>query len=913
MSITIRKIDLILISILVLFFSENVFAQTTGKIAGKVTDIKTGVPLPGTNILVENTNLGAAADQSGDFYIINLSPGIYTVKAQMIGYESVIVKNIRVSVNRTAYVNIIMTQTVLKGQEVIVEAEKVTIKKDQTSTIKNVSSDKMEILPIESMTDVVSMQAGVVDGHFRGGRLTEVSYLIDGIQVDESFSGEGRSVDIEPETIEDLEVITGTFNAEYGKAMSGIVNAVTKEGRSKFHGSFSGAFGNYFTPHNDIFIGLKEGELNRNQDYKFHLSGPILKDDITFFLNYRYQNNKNHLNGIRRFVVTDYSDFSADDSTSWYSEYNGDSAYVAMNRSKNRSIMGKFTAKLFKNLKVSLLYTLNNDEWHSYDHAFKYNPDGMAFSLRKSEMYAFNINHMLSSSLFYELKVSLLDNDYGWYLYKNPLDSNYIHDAYFTNAGCGFYTGGQQKGHVKRVMEDINTKFDITWQLNKKHSLKSGFLYTQHTLDNQYYEIRNKYSGMEEEGVWEWDIIDGKKKRKYLYYEPLLMPDSSIYSDIYTVKPVEFSAYIQDKMEFDEMVINLGIRYDYFDPKTVYPSQPRNPANQLSFPGNEEKMSTYLKSEPKYQISPRFGLSYQLGKTAVLHFSYGHFFQMPPMYSMYQNHAFRIAPTDYSTVLGNSQINAQKTVSYEVGLWQEIIDGMDINVALFYRDIYDLLSTKIISTYNQIEYGLYTNKDYGNVRGLEVKYDFILGNFSLFLNYTLQYTRGNADNPTQTFTRAGDSMDPINRLIPMSWDQRHTLNLTAGYNTIKYGCTLTGYYNSGTPYTWNPVSESILARINLYPNNASKPSGYSFDLNVYYNIYLLRNVKMRMSLTVYNLFDKLNEVLVNAQTGRAYTAIIKPTDIAGHRSNFNEYEDRVKNPSMYSAPRLVKVGLGIVF
>ena len=196
---------------------------------------------------------------------------------------------------------------------------------------------------------------------------------------------------------------------------------------------------------------------------------------------------------------------------------------------------------------------------------------------------------------------------------------------------------------------------------------------------------------------------------------------------------------------------------------------------------------------------------------------------------------------------------------------------------------------------------------------MEVKYDFILGNFSLFLNYTLQYTRGNADNPTQTFTRAGDSMDPINRLIPMSWDQRHTLNLTAGYNTIKYGCTLTGYYNSGTPYTWNPVSESILARINLYPNNASKPSGYSFDLNVYYNIYLLRNVKMRMSLTVYNLFDKLNEVLVNAQTGRAYTAIIKPTDIAGHRSNFNEYEDRVKNPSMYSAPRLVKVGLGIVF
>jgi outer membrane receptor protein involved in Fe transport len=601
--------------------------------------------------------------------------------------------------------------------------------------------------------------------------------------------------------------------------------------------------------------------------------------------------------------------------------------------------MGKLSAKLFKSFKVSLLYMSNNDEWHGYDHAYKYNPDGMAYSRRKSEMCTFSINHMFSRAMYYELKISHLNNYNGWYLFEDPLDSNYVHDAYFTNAGPGFYTGGQQKGHVKRTMEDINANLDITWQLNKRHSFKSGFLYTQHTLNNQYCEIRNKYFGTEDEGIFEEIIVDGKIKRNYTNYEPAIMSDLTVYSDIYKLKPIEFSAYIQDKMEFDEMVINLGVRCDYFDPKTVYPSQRRNPANQTNEylkddddnliytyeyddEGNlkdsmlvfdPERMSTYLKSDPKYQISPRFGLSYQLGETAVLHFSYGHFFQMPPMYSMYQNHAFRIAPTDYATVLGNSQINAQKTVSYEVGLWQEIIEGMDIDVTLFYRDIYDLLSTKIISTYNQIEYGLYTNKDYGNVRGLEIKYDFIKDNFSLFLNYTLQYTRGNADNPDQTFTRAGDSMDPINRLIPMSWDQRHTLNVTAGYNTVKYGCTLTGYYNSGTPYTWSPISESILARVNLYPNNAWKPSGYSFDLNGFYNVNLLKDVKMRLTFTVYNLFDQLNETWVNAQTGRAYTAIIRDVDIAGHRSDFNEFEDRIQNPAMYSAPRLVKVGLGIVF
>jgi hypothetical protein len=238
---------------------------------------------------------------------------------------------------------------------------------------------------------------------------------------------------------------------------------------------------------------------------------------------------------------------------------------------------------------------------------------------------------------------------------------------------------------------------------------------------------------------------------------------------------------------------------------------------------------------------------------------------------------------------------------------------MGLEIALFYRDIYDLLSAKVISTFNQIEYGLYSNKDYGNAKGLEVKYDYNWNHVAVMMNYTLQYTRGNADNPTQTFTRAGDSQDPITRLIPMSWDQRHTLNLTVGYNTKTYGMTATGYYNSGSPYTWSPIDQSILARVNLYPNNASRPTRYSVDLNGYYDINLMSRYKLRFTLLVYNIFDRLNEVGVDGRTGRAYTAIIQPTDIASHHSDFNKYIDRIQNPSMYSSPRLIKLGMGLVF
>lgn len=909
-----RNILLFLALAAILFcFEEQICAQTTGKISGKVLDAATEEPLPMANIMIEGTTLGAAAAMDGEFFIINIPPGLYTLKIQMIGFETIRYENLRVSVNRTTTVEISMKQTVLEGEEVVVQAEKVTIKKDQTSSIRNVSAEQIDILPVESMGAVIDMQAGVVQGHFRGGRNTEVAYLIDGIEVTESFDATGRAVDLEPESIQDLEVITGTFNAEYGRAMSGIVNAVTKQGGREFHGSISANLANYITPHKDEFIGLKDDELDRNQDYKFQLSGPIWSDRITFFTNFRYQDNKNHLNGVRRFNVDDFSYFLADDPMLWYSEHNGDSAYVPMNSAKNISFMGKLTFNILKDLKLSLLYTLNDDEWRNYGDNFeyKYNPDGMPASYRETNMVSLNLNHMLSSKLFYELKLSHMDNYNGQYVFENTLDPRYVHDAYYNNAGPGFYTGGQEKEHGRHIMKDLSAKFDLTWQVNKRHSLKTGFLYTNHDLERHWYEIRNKYSGTEEEAEWEYDYE--KQKIIFLNYDPVVYPDSSIYSDIYQVEPIEFSGYIQDKMEFDEMVINLGVRFDYFHPKTYYPSQRRNPANQLKFPDNPEKESTPLWVEPQTQISPRLGLSYQLGQTALLHFSYGHFFQMPPMYAIYQNHSYRVAPTDYETQMGNSQIKAQKTVQYEIGLWQEIIDDMGIEVALFYRDIYDLLSARIITTFNQIEYGLFSNKDYGNAKGLEIKYDFVRGNFATHLNYTLQYTRGNADNPTQTFDRAGESRDPVNRMIAMSWDQRHTLNITLGYNRKDYGVTLTGYYNSGAPFSWSPIEESPLSRVNLYPNNSSRPSRFSVDLNSHYDFTIPKNMKLRLTLTVYNFLDLLNEEEVNAQTGRAYTAIIRPTDIAGHRSDFNDFIDTIQIPSQYSAPRLVKIGLGLVF
>jgi outer membrane receptor protein involved in Fe transport len=904
---------------IIILYCFNLQAQTTGKIAGRIIESETGDPMAGANIIIEGTSQGAAADIDGTFFILNVKPGVYNVSIQMIGYETVRIENLRVSVNRTATIDIALKPELLESEAIVVQADKIATRKDQTGSISTVSSEQMEVLPIESVGDVVSMQAGVVNGHFRGGRINEVTYLIDGLQVDDAFGGEGRNVDLEPESVQELEVIKGNFNAEYGRAMSGVVNAVTKDGGPSLQANALVAVANYYTSRDNIFMGLDNTEFNRNEDYRIQFSGPILRNQLQYFINTRYQKNNNHLNGIRRFREDDFSDFTAGEangfsifqpSNVWgYSEATGDGSYVAMNNSVNLSFLGKLTYQMFNTLRMSFMYTRNDDEWHGYNHAFKYAPDGRNTSYRETDMYIFQMNHMISNSAFYELKLQYLDNYDGWYKFKNPQDKGYMHDAYLGNNDLtGFYTGGQEKGHSETFQTDLNAKIDLTWQVSAKHSLKGGILYTYHDLENRWHEIRNRFEGQVIEGEWYFNEFG---QVVYPNYDPVIFPDSSIYTDIYHVKPLEYSAYIQDKMEYEDMVINLGLRFDYFDPKTVYPSQRRNPANQLNFPDDKTKISSYPKADPKYQISPRLSLAYQLGTKALLRFSYGHFFQMPPLYALYENNSFLVAPSDYTTTMGNAQLKAQKTVQYEVGLVQEVMAGLRLDIALYYRDIYDLLSAKVISTFNQIEYGLYSNKDYGNTKGLEISLDYQGGAIAGNINYTLLYTRGNADNPTQTFDRAGSSQDPVNRFIPMSWDQRHTFNATVGYYNPKFGLTLTGYFNSGSPYTWSPIPESLLSRVNLYPNNDYRPSRAQVDFSGYYLFNISDEVALRLTLDMYNMFDALNEVWVNDQTGRAYTAIIRNSDLAGHRSDFNTYLDRVQNPSMYGTPRMIKLGIGI--
>lgn len=911
-----NKLVSILILLLLCFYGIG-FAQTTGKISGQVFDKNTGEPLPGANIVVEGTVQGAAADKDGNFFIINITPGVYSIKASMMGYAGLTIQDVRVHVNSTTNLSFGLMTEAVAGEEVTVTAKAITIKKDQTSSVRTVSTDELEALPVENLTQVVNLQAGVVNGHFRGGRNTEVTYLLDGINIDNAFSRSGKNTEVDIEVVNELEVITGTFNAEYGRAMSGVVNAVTKDGAAKFGGSFSGRFANYLTGNNDVFIGLGKSDFltrNLSQDYKFQLEGPIIGDKLAFLLNYRSQNNNGYLNGVRLFEPIDFNNYSGSPED-FHRESTGDGKYVSMDRQKYQNLFGKLTFKATSNLKISALGTYNNNtrsgyDYPGYQHSWKYNPDPAKTFLSRSYLGALMLNHVISQSLFYDLKLSVNQEKQQNYMFENPLDERYISPYYRGRGQTGFVMGGMPgPGKSTDTFTNQNLKFDLYWQATNHHGIKTGFQGTLYNIDRDRIDVRNIYQGSADEILEVMNPATGKIT--FPNYELQIVPKTDETLDVYTVKPQEFSAYIQDKMEYGELVINMGARFDYFNPKQVYPSDRRNPGNQLSLP--DTMMSTYRQAPAKTQLSPRFGLAYQLGDAAVLRFSYGHFFQMPPMYALYKNNVFRVPTNDFGITMGNTLLEPEKTVSYEIGLWQKIAEGMSLEMALYYKDVYSLLSTQIISTYNQIEYGLYTNKDYGNSRGLEVKWRYETGGFFASLNYTLAYTKGNADNPNQTFDRAGNNQDPIRRYIPMSWDQRHTINLTSGYSWKSLSFATTLYYNSGRPYTYTPLGYSPLSLINLYTNNDYQPSTFSVDLTSSWRLPIFSKHKIYLTLDVYNLLDALNARSVYGDTGKPYTTIITASDIYNYKADFTDVYDQYKNPAMYAPPRQVKLGLSFKF
>ena len=874
------------------------YAGTTGKIAGKIVEESTGEPLVGVNVILVGTAQGAAADLDGNYFILNIPPGTYQLKAVAIGYASVTVNNVRVSIDLTTRMDFQLREEAIAMSEVVVTAERPLVQMDLTSTTARVGGDQIAMLPIEDVATVVNLQAGVVDGHFRGGRVNEVKYLIDGVSVVDVFSG-GFSVQAEVNTIQEIQVLSGTFNAEYGEALSGVVNQVTKIPEDFYSGEISFYSGDYVSNRDDVFKDIENVSAEGTYNIQGSFSGPVpgLGNFLKFLVSGRYLNDEGYIFGQRIFNPSDSSNFSANDPNDWFVGATGDSVFVPMNFNKRFSLQGKLILKVGNSKGITLHGFYQKRDFREYNgesHNFQLNPDGDYRFFQRGYLGSISYTQLLSASAFVDILGSVFISEFKQFVFEDPLDPGYVDPARRRDvSGNAFFTGGTQNWHFKHKTTTNTGKLDLTAQVTPVHQVKTGVELKLHTLDYEDFQIR----------------VDASTG-----FKPELPEPGSFDFNTYKNHPSQFAAYIQDKIELDYLVVNVGVRFDYFEPDGQILLDPDR-INLLDGLFRPFPDSLVADASAKFQLSPRVGISYPITDRGAIHISYGHFFQVPPFEFLYKNPNFRIPltgnfPEFVGRIIGNADLEPQRTVVYEIGLQQALTDDLGFTITGYYKDIRNLLGQELHIKNEFRKFGQFVNRDFGQVRGLTFSLEKRMSNgLGANIDYTFQKAEGNASDPNDVFenSQASPPIESNKQLTPLDWDRTHSLNFTVTLGQPgDYIASFIGQIGSGLPYT--PAFQNQRTGLE---NSDNKPTFFNVDffLTKYFKF---RNNKASIFLKVFNLFDRANERDVFADTGRAGSTL-EVTRAQQAPRGVNTVEEFFIRPDFYTPPRQVVVGMSYSF
>jgi outer membrane receptor protein involved in Fe transport len=980
------KKNVTLLTVLLFTILSMLTAGTTGKIVGTVTDARSGEPLPGVNIILVGTSYGAVTDFEGRYLILNLQPGTYTIRASSIGYAPLNYSNVQVKSDLTTTQDFKMSEETVVGDEVIITAERPLVQRDLTSTTSVVGGDDIKQLPVTEIGQVIGLQAGNVAGSIRGGRKGETAYWIDGVPVTDAFNG-SAVVDVNPSMVQELQVLSGAFNAEYGQAMSGIVNIVTKEGAEKYSGNITAYGGDFLSNHTDVFKGIQKFEPFNIRNIEGSFSGPLIGKDVSMYLNARNIYYGGYLNGIRKYTpstaivpinvngadipyvlgtnsmidrlvaasfVTPVSanlnsnppftqrmadSINAMKYDSAYSVFSsnytnplGDGKTVSMNWNQKLYFQAKLAIRLSSELKLNITGIFDDKEEQPYNRDNQYVPDAQGRDYTKSYTTLFQLTHTLSGTTFYTLSGSYFDKNFKHYLYENPYDPRYTHpdlsDLGRRLSSIGgttrtFNTGGSDLGYYHRATRTALLKFDMSSQVTNQHFVKGGLEYRQHRLFLDDIRLRPT--------VQTFQVGESSP-----FIKTKIEDVNSRFHDTYLRKPTEFSGYLQDKMEFKDLIVNIGVRADYFepdadvltdleDPNILDPFKDENKAKTL----DQRRTYWYKKAAAKYQLSPRFGASFPITDRGVIHFSYGHFFQIPNFERLYSNPGFKLSDfanggnLDYNGApMGNADLKPEQTINGEIGLQQQLTDDMSIDFTVYMRDIRNLTGTRadqIIIGGGQTTIGTYSryiNSDFGFVRGFIISLDKRFGEgLSMGLDYTFQIAKGSASSPDQARNQYQNGERPETQLIALDWDQRHTLNGTFSYTQQTWGGSLIAQFGSGTPYT-PPIATDPESNSNVsvfMTNTGIKPFFFNSDMRLYKSVQM-DALKMTLFLRVNNLFDIMNETGVYGDTGRAGETKDQRDEIDRNPKQYiNTVTDYFTNATFYSEPRRIEFGTTIEF
>jgi len=955
-----------------LIMSSPLFGQSgVGKLSGKIIDAATKEPLIGANVVVVNSNLGAATNVNGEYFILNVPPGTYTVKVSYVGYSPKQVSDVRVVGGITFELNVELS-TGLELNVVEITGKKFFEEKS-TNTTKVFDANEIDKLPVKGVEQLASLQSGVVmsDGsggvsgnatiNVRGGRGGEVLYIVDGVPQNDIYTGENFA-QVSNAAIEQISFQIGGYEAKYGQAQSGIINVTTKTG----------------DPFYSFYIDGLTSALTDKYGYNLYtmnLSGPIIPGvkDHTFFLS---AERGWDLDGDPHAIGVSFNS----DVVKSSDVLPNNNADVWRFSGKTNSNFGDFNVRLGANINLSdsrtfsLAYAKNNSEHNAITKTGNYSFSGkISENISTNSFWNLNLGYKFFKTEtgdgvwfnnLYAYGDSALNAAHGALTWQNGqyvpgLPGNGERQT-MDQYGI-FYSAGRTYGtYSKNQNQTLNMDADFTSQVDN-HLIELGGGVNYNILRNfavapsglaadnlkgfspqaQFYSLQP--------AVFGYDITGSHTTSSDGYSTQLLQDSStrSIQTSFAPRKPVIAYVYMQDRFELNDIVLNFGLRADYFDSQSKEVSNPSLPFVSVPLTTDPSGYQIVMKNKkPEFYLSPRIGLGFPITSTTVFHAQYGKFIQEPPLDLMYYtpwNVAALENPSNAQATVIVGNLNSEVTTQYEIGFRHVLGDIAALNITAFYKNTEGLLNTapvfyQILAGQTQLTYFTYTNTDFGTNKGIAISLDITrLSFFDISLNYTYALAEGTGSSTSSSYVSAFRNLgSEIPKVIaPLDFDQRHTGTINLGLDIPKgqFGilemldANVLVSFNSGRPYT-PLLIQHILATGDAtqygdtkgYVNSSYGPGNFRVDLKLEKSFELINNLAITPYVWVENLFNAINAVNVYRSTGDPYTTGWLTTKegqaaISGPGGNMiaADYTSLERDPSNFGIPRLIRLGLKLNF
>ncbi len=886
----------LLVVVLLQGLSAAPLLAQAGTVSGKITDARTGEPLPYANVVILGTQMGNISKDDGTFTITNVPPGTYELQASYIGYNPVSKSGIAVAAGGKTTADFQLRDEAFKEQEIVVEAKAQLVSKERADTHHSVDREMLRQLPVDDVNEAIALKAGVVSQggelHFRGGRGGEVAYYVDGVPVRDPLGQTG--VDIGTAALQSSEVITGGFEAEFGNAQSGVVNLETREGTEEFGGEFRFYTDDYGAP---------DRTFNNFDRVSLGFGGPTPVRGLTYFMSYEGTWEDTYLKTSEDRYRYSFLDFVS----------------LGNRQSNDIKLQGKLAYKITPNVKLTGEYLNSRTVSDAYIHRWArdgfvetrvtVDSQGREFiEYGRFSLYQENENFVPYSAPAHTPNREELFDQYK-IVWRQNISNETFYNLRLSRAS--YETDRRVLGREPWEYEQQRPFYwvDNINDLSEPFFASNGDYPRFYTRDNQVYTIKNDWTKKQQKHLIKWGV---QGLYNDLQVNSIRYPNEINVQGTYGTDKTAFhyynpegSLYLQDRWEHEGMVINAGLRYDVFSVGDQIPS-------------------SEVSDRVKTQLSPRLGIAFPISDRDVFSFTYGRYFQVPDRIFIFEDRG------PLAVVRGNPDLDAETTIAYQAGVQHVFTPTVVGQFAVYFKDIFGLLTTRrLVAAGSPDLIATYVNQDYASSRGFEVSVTKRFShNFSANFDYTFGIATGVASDEEETLRNSDELLYlPISEQS-LDWDQRHTLSSTLYVSDPgSWSTSFVWRYGSGFPYT--PRSRYQKELDPKDTNTGRLPSTSTLDVQAdkFFRIY---GQNFTFFLQARNLLDSENIVelepdnwppgLTASEDLIDYSAYYTETGLAGGAylgddtdgdglSNWVPLDD----PRVYGEPRVMRLGVGVTF